>query len=162
MTNKTSKRPARTVKARATRSRASGAVERGRVILKQGFCFDHRTAKSKPVPELVIIADRAGFQWLSEYFKACAKRTKRLSGMPVDLAIEEHWHLSLRLPPFDQELSDEIELRVVPFDVSTRDRLLDRYGVDRKRAKRGSLIKRSAKMVAEIKRCMVAMHRRSR
>lgn len=111
-------------------------------------------AKCKPVPELVIIADRAGFRWLSEYFKACAKRTKRLSGMPMDLAIEEHWHPSLRLPPFDHALSDELELRVVPFDASTRDRLLERYGVDRKRAKRGSLIKRSAKMVAEIQRCM--------
>lgn len=109
------------------------------VIVRQRF-FIEMPEHGKPyaVPELLLLGNREGFEWLSEYFAF------RAANVPTTFQIEggdpdDHEHLDGSFFPVSAHLCDEIEFRVGVLTDANRAAALAKYAVDVTPAERGCL-----------------------
>lgn len=109
------------------------------IVLKERFFVDGRRRKAVALPELIILANSAGYRYLSDVFRSLSQVKTRDDS--------NHEHFARSEPPFSPNLSDEIELRLCVFDFKTRASVLKYYGIRRRSQARGSLIPRYHAMI---------------
>jgi hypothetical protein len=109
------------------------------LILRQRF-FVAVPEKGAPyaMPELLLLGNREGFEWLSRYF------ANRAASLPTEYQVErgdpdDHWHLGGDCMPRSAPLSDEIEIRVGVYTEASRGRALAKYAIDTTPGERGCL-----------------------
>ena len=101
-------------------------------------------------PEIVILANREGFQWLSDYFGELAHRDWHASDGEMDP--DDHDHLEMSRPPFNQELSDRYEIRVGVIDEVNREAVMEKYDISPERAHKYALIERCRRLIESAER----------
>lgn len=104
------------------------------IVLKERFFVDAAHRKAAALPELIVLANSAGYRYLSEVFRSLSRVKTRDDS--------NHEHFARLVPPFSPTLSDDLELRLCVFDSKIRASVLKYYGIRRSSQARGSLIPR--------------------
>ena len=96
-----------TTKRRFSKKAKANAPE---VILRKMCTFHEKQGKSYPIPELLILANREGFRWLSKFFARCARKTGETE--PPFGDPDDHEHIDLGDPEINPIHSDELAFRL--------------------------------------------------
>ena len=123
--------------------------EKPEIILKLQFEVDATTDMSVAVPEVLLLANRAGFKRLAKYFNNLAKRLRPSAdgGDPDD-----HQHLPdiwEHAEEINHELSDRIAFRLGILSVENREHALGKYGISKDAAAQGCLTERFPILIEE-------------
>jgi hypothetical protein len=133
------------------RKKARRSRSKPEVILKQ---FVHYRGgiggRSQSEPALLLLANREGYKWLSEYFGELANRTWHTSNDWGDP--DDHQHLFVNQPPFNEKLSDSMEIRMGVLNAENRRTTLEQYNISKDTARRNSLIARYRMFIEWAKR----------
>jgi hypothetical protein len=93
------------------------------IILRKRCEYHEKRGRSYPVPELLLVANKQGFLWLSKYFAAFAKANP-------DPGPDNHGHLfNPPFDPFDSRHSDEMVIRVAVLTPKNKREVFRRYGI---------------------------------
>lgn len=121
------------------------------VILKQFVHYaPSDSGRMQSEPGLLILANREGFRDLADYFDYLANR----KWAPGRGDPDDHQHLFMPLPPFNEELSDKMELRLGILTEEFRRETMERYHISKATARRNSLIARYRMFIRWAKRRM--------
>ena len=111
----------------------------------------------RPLPDYLLLANRAGFRWLSKFFAAMADRSTFANRRPWgedDLAAihdpDDHVHLQTRGAPFVANLSGESEFRLGTLTRANRERVFEKYALN-KDDHRGDLIERYERLIESVR-----------
>ncbi|MFO0782845.1 MAG: hypothetical protein U0636_04090 [Phycisphaerales bacterium] len=123
------------------------------LILRQRLFVETSGAKPYAVPELLILGNREGFEWLSKYF------AYRAAKMPTEFQVQQndaddHHHLVALDHPFSSKLSDELEIRVGMLTPQNRATTLAKYGFMTSEPQRGCLVKRYKQLIRFAKKAV--------
>ena len=114
------------------------------IILKEWFAVNAEGTKEYPYPVIVILANKAGWQYLAQRCRWMATRR----GIPRDPHNpDDHSHLSSRDCDANSRLTDEIEFRLGIITTSNRKAVMKRYGITARSRRRGSLIPRFERLI---------------
>jgi hypothetical protein len=135
-TKKTAGRPAAK---RKPDSAAPKAPSKAELIVRQGFIIDATGKQQHAVPEVLILGNREGLQYLADVFGHLADQARSRSratgaGEPVHLPQLEH--------PVNGRLSDVIEFRFIPLTAANRAATFRQHGITMKSREHGSLFER--------------------
>ena len=119
------------------------------IILKERFLIDGTGKKNVPIPELLVLANREGFQYLSRVFAFMAQPRGKVADWIAQLDPDDHYHMGRSEAPFSHKLSDDIEFRLGTITSANRRRVLRHYGITQRWRARGSLLKRYEHLIAE-------------
>jgi len=108
------------------------------IILRQGFVIDATGKQQRAVPEVVIVANREGLEYLSGLFAYAAGQARR----ERDRAPADPVHLPRGQEPINVRLSDDMDIRVAPLTSANRAATFRRYGVTLQSRQKGSLFDR--------------------
>lgn len=158
------KRTAKTVGAARSRPRAASAKRstgtarsaadakppkpsvNAELIVRQGFIIDATAGKQHAVPEVLMLANHDGLQYLADVFghlAHCAKRHAR-SSEPSDGV-----HIDRLGDPVNVRLSDALEFRLIPLTDANRAATFRRHGITMKSREHGSLFERYTDVAAD-------------
>src|SRR5262249_58319958 len=118
---------ARPKKNRRAKSRSGKPTAKPEIILrKQVLLVTDEDGTDTPVQELLILANRAGYRWLSKYFMDLSKLS-----IPKDLDPygdpDYHLHLDSRSAPFNGNISDEFAFRLGTLTRANRRAVFKKY-----------------------------------
>lgn len=108
------------------------------LIFKRGYRINHTGELPYPVPELLIVGNKAGLLWLAKQLQQQAESTNTSDDPRSDP--DDHRHISTMMPQVNRELSDEMELRIGLIDTSSRSAVLQKYDIAPATKRTGSLI----------------------
>ncbi|MBN2508164.1 MAG: hypothetical protein JXQ71_15875 [Verrucomicrobia bacterium] len=120
------------------------------VILRKMCIFCEKRGKSYPVPALLILANRAGFLWLSKLFARCALKTSETKppfGDPDDYELVDH----IGHPEINSIHSDELPLRLGVLTAKNRRAVFKRYSIRAHKPFKGDLIRQYQRQIAEVR-----------
>lgn len=131
------------------------AARRDDLIIRQGFVID-ATGRDGPraIPEVLIIGNADGYQYLAELFTALAAAARPRHKSPI-----EGLQLRRGEGPFDQRFSDDFELRFVPVNAANRAATLKKLGVTQVSRQSGSLFERYQEVATQFGRLTALMKR---
>ena len=110
----------------------SGAgVAPGDIILRKSCFFLEKGSETYPVPQLLLLATKKGFRWLSRLFAEWAK----FKNPDEDV----HDHVGWPMAPIDCRHSDEMEIRVGMITPKNKHRLFKKFGITSSNSYRGDL-----------------------
>ena len=146
MTKKTSvkKKAARKSKQAGKRSQPRRRAEAPEVILKEAFSIDG-TGEPYAFPIVRIMGNPAGLRLLAQELLVAANQKS--------FDADDHYHFPFT-PTSDGmnvQLSDEIELYIVPYNADTRDEALATSGVRPDTCKRGDIVPRCKAMIKAVR-----------
>ncbi|MHC5023375.1 MAG: hypothetical protein ACYTGG_05620 [Planctomycetota bacterium] len=125
------------------------AIEQPEIILKEQYEIDSTGEVPIAVPEVLVLANRAGFRWLSEYFREMADRTPHRGKLNAAGDPDAHQRLPLawdvRSPgdePLNKALSDRIAFRLGYLTPENRDIVYAKYGISAAESKHGCMASR--------------------
>jgi len=123
------------------------------LILRQRLFVETTGTKPYAVPELLILGNREGFEWLAKYF------AHRAAKMPTEFQAQhndadDHDHLVALDHPFSSKLSDELEIRVGVLTQENRAATLKKYGFMTSEPQRGCLVKRYKQLIRFAKKAV--------
>jgi hypothetical protein len=140
------KRKKTTRRSTATRSTGARATDGppklphgAELVVRQGFEIDATGRFPHAVPEVIVLGNRSGLQYLSEVFAFLAERAARRARSSEPL---EEVRLERLEDPINVRLSDELEFRFAPLTDANRAATFKRYGITIKSRQRGSLFER--------------------
>jgi hypothetical protein len=115
------------------------APSKAELIVRQGFIIDATGKQQHAVPEVLILGNREGLQYLADVFGHLADRAKSRSratgaGEPSHLPQLDH--------PVNSRLSDAIEFRFIPLTAANRAATFRQHGISIKSREHGSLFER--------------------
>ena len=112
------------------------------IILKEFMHSRGNTENDDLLHELgvMILANKAGYQWLSEFFGKLADKNWSTSDQPMDP--DDHDHLDLWGSPINSQLSDSYEVRIGSLDNINRAAVFEKYDINPESAKIGDSTKR--------------------
>jgi hypothetical protein len=130
------RRPAARAKLEATPPKAPSKAE---LIVRQGFIIDATGKQQHAVPEVLILGNREGLQYLADVFAHLADQARSrsratVSGKPIHLPRLDH--------PVNPRLSDAVAFRFIPLTAANRAATFRQHGVSMKSRERGSLFER--------------------
>ena len=134
---------------KATRRRWPKPSSKAEIILKERYLIDGTGKKDVPIPELLVLANREGFRYLSRVFAFMAQPRGKVADWIAQLDPDDHYHMGRAEAPFNHNLSDDIEFRLGTITSANRRQVLRHYGITQKRRARGSLVKRYEHLIAE-------------
>ena len=131
------------------------------VIIRKTCTFVEQRNKAYPIPELLLLANRAGFLWLSKVFARCARKTgDAQAGDPDD-----HEHVDACNPEFNPIHSDEMALRLGILTRVNRRAVFQKYELTQRKRFKGDLPRQYQRQVVEVRsqwRRVLAMERQQR
>lgn len=132
------KEPNKTRVDRKPARRKPGGEAKGQIVLKLTISVDATGQKPVAYPEVFMLADEQGWEYLSKLCRRRAGRARTLASQVDDFHPdpEDHDHLSMHV---DQELSDKVDLRLGTLTDANRDVVFQRYGISSAKAFRQSL-----------------------
>jgi hypothetical protein len=136
-------KPSAQRRARTARQPCPRPTVGAEIILKESFGGDATGDAEYMVPCLVIAANRAGHLYLSNYFRWLAERASSV-GAGAD---GDHEHLARLEAPFNANLSDDIDFRLVTITRKNRAALLEHYAISEGTQKRGNLAARYHRII---------------
>ncbi len=109
------------------------------IIVRQGFVIDATGGAQHAVPEVLILGNREGLQYLSDVFARLAEQAKSRTrtaepAEELQLGRDEH--------PINARLSDALEFRFGALTVANRAATFKRHGITMKSREKGSLFER--------------------
>jgi hypothetical protein len=115
------------------------APSKAELIVRQGFIIDATGKQQHAVPEVLILGNREGLQYLADVFGHLADQAKSRSratgaGEPIHLPQLDH--------PVNGRLSDAIEFRFIPLTAANRTATFRQHGITLKSREHGSLFER--------------------
>lgn len=122
--------------------------KRAKLILKEQFEIDATGDVDVVVPNILILGNRAGFRYLSDYFLWLATRDATLADDWRDP--DDHQHMDFPQDPFDAELSDRVSFRLGTLDARNFEAVCDKYQINRQTAERGSLEQRYVRHIEAV------------
>lgn len=134
------------------RTRTPRPGRKAEIVLRDGWMIDGSGDQEVPIPEVLILANAAGYRYLARVFQYMADRRAALRSDP-DNDPDDHEHL-FDYPGccVDQTISDRIEFRMGTLSPANRRAVLDRYGITAGSAKRGSLVERYRSRLEAVER----------
>ena len=132
-----------------TRRRWPKPSSKAEIISKERFLIDGTGKKDVPIPELLVLANRQGFQFLSRVFAFMAQPEGKVNDWIAQLDPDDHYHMGRSEAPFSHKLSDDIEFRLGTITPANRKQVLRHYGITQKWRARGSLVKRYEHLIGE-------------
>jgi hypothetical protein len=108
------------------------------LIFKKGFNINCTGDEPYPMPELLILGNKAGLRWLARQLQREAESTRTSDDPRCDP--DDHRLVSTMMTEVNRELSDEMELRIGLIDDRNRDAVLQKYDITPETRKSGSLI----------------------
>ncbi len=102
--------------------------EKPEIILKQRYLVEVTTTGDQVVPEILLLANRAGFQYLAEYFSEFARKeipaTLLACGDPDD-----HDHITRQTEAVNATFSDRMEIRVGLLTEESKKQEFEKYAI---------------------------------
>ena len=132
-----------------TRRRWPKPSRKAEIILKERYVINGTGKKDVPIPELLVLANQEGFQYLSRVFAFMAQPSGRVADWIAEADPDDHYHMGRAEAPFSHNLSDDIEFRLGTITSANRKQVLRHYGITQKRRARGSLVKRYEYLISE-------------
>lgn len=127
-------------------------IEKPEIILKLQFEITDTDDGDIATPEILILSNRRGFEWLGEYFTTMAKKMRPSTFEPDP---DDHQHLPFSFLS-DEELnaglSDRLAFRLGIFDASNRIQVLNKYGIRAQTAEHGCLTERLPELIEQAQR----------
>jgi PAS domain-containing protein len=125
------------------------------IILKERFLVDGEGKHDVAFPELIVLANKAGYRYLGKVFHAMSELHTR-----SDL---NHEHFARLTPPFSRRLSDDIEIRLCLINRQVRRRILYYYDIRRGTQRKEGLVGRYRDLIrrARIEETRCRLARRS-
>ena len=114
------------------------APDGAEIIIRHQFTMQGFDDGAVPIPEILIVANKDGFRWLSRYFAWLAE----LSVTEFQLKVgdsDNHQHLTTDQPPINPELSAQLEMRLGILTPEGRETTLKKYGLTPQNRQQGSL-----------------------
>lgn len=128
---------------RASRQTASNEPPRpaadAELILRQQFTIETQGRRQYAVPEMLIVGNREGFEYLSRVFAYLAEQARVQKRVKQPLA---PFVFGRSDPPINVRLSDDLAIRCVPIHDQNRKPTLRQLGITLKSRQRGSLFER--------------------
>lgn len=118
------------------------------MILRKTHAFHNKRGRSYPVPLLLILANQAGFLWLSRFFARCARKSS--ANMP-EYDPENHEHLDLFNKEISRIHSDEMGFRLGILTEKNRRAVFKKFDIGRHQPARGDLIRQYQRQIAEVR-----------
>jgi hypothetical protein len=109
------------------------------VIIRKTCTFFEKRDKAYPVPEILLLANRAGFLWLSNVFARFARKT----------GLDEHEHLDPGDPQINPIHSDEVAFRLGILTRINRQAVFKKYGITQRRPFKGDLVSQYRRQIIE-------------
>jgi hypothetical protein len=109
------------------------------LIVRQGFIIDATGGQQHALPEVLILGNREGLQYLADVFTHLAHQTK---GRKRTSAADEGIHLQQLDHPVNGRLSDAIDFRFIPLTTANRAATFKQHGITMKSREHGSLFER--------------------
>lgn len=128
-------------------------TEGAELIVRQGFLIDATGGTISAVPEVVLLGNAAGLEYLAGVFSSLAAAARR--GGDAGAGI----HLPRLTQPVNGRLSDDLDFRFVPLTEENRRAMFKQHGVDMKSKQRGSLFDRYQETLAQFSRLQAQMRR---
>ncbi len=132
------------------------------VIIRKTCTFYEKQGKSYPIPELLLLANRTGFLWLSKVFARCARKTGE--AMPAFARDpDDHEHLDQGDPQINPIHSDEFDFRLGILTRKNRRAVFKKYGIAQHKPFKGDLVSQYQRQITEVRslwRRMRALDRR--
>lgn len=139
-----------------TREKSTAVIspsEDAELIVRQGFLIDATGGAISAIPEVVLMANADGLDYLARVFAALAAAARKGE------AAGEGVHLPRLTHPVNARLSDDLEFRFVPLNDENRRAMFKQHGVDMKSKQRGSLFDRYQETLAQFSRLQAQMRR---
>lgn len=143
-------KPKRPVVRNAARSAPRESAE---IIVRQGFLIDATGGAISAVPEVVIMGNVEGLEYLAGVFAGLAAAARK-GGETGDGV-----HLPRLTHPVNSRLSDDLDFRFVALTDENRRAMFKQHGVDMKSKQRGSLFDRYQETLAQFSRLQSQMRR---
>jgi hypothetical protein len=134
-------------KRRSFRKTRPGSPE---VILRKTCTFYEKQGEGYPVPELLILANRAGFRWLASVFARCAQKAGESHPTPAGDP-DDHEHIDLWHPEINPLHSDELAFRLGILTPKNRRAVFKKYGLRRRQSFQGDLVSQYQRQIAEVR-----------
>jgi hypothetical protein len=99
------------------------------IILRKNCIYPEIEGRTYPVLSVILLANRRGFLWLSNFFAECAKENPDRKLWKDDPDPDHHKHLDPFFPPFDRKLSDEMEIRVGHLTKKNKKQVYAKYDI---------------------------------
>jgi len=110
-------------------ARHSGREAKGRIVLKLALSVDASGPEPLAYPDLLLLADEQGWEFLSRLCRRRARRARAMTSESPDFCesdAEDHEHLSLYV---DQELSDRVDVRLGTMTPENTGAVFARWGI---------------------------------
>lgn len=159
MTRPVSKSRKRTHPAKRSRPREdSRPIRPGKnaeLVVRQGFLIDASGKGLHAVPEVVLLANADGFEFLASLFSRLAEaaRARRKSAGDESIKLPRLEH------PINARLSDDLDFRFAPLTAANRKTVLRQFGIDTKSKQSGSLFERYQEVLTQFSRLTNQMRR---
>jgi hypothetical protein len=135
--------------------RAPKPGKNAELIVRQGFLIDASKNGLHAVPEVVILANADGFQYLADIFsqlaEAARSRKKAAGDESIKMPRLEH--------PINARFSDDLDFRFAPLTAINRRAVLKQFGIDTKSKQTGSLFERYQEVLTHFSRLTNQMKR---
>lgn len=128
-------------------------AETAELIVRQGFLIDATGGHISAVPEVVVMANAEGLEYLARVFGALAAAARKGGDAG------EGVHLPRLTHPVNSRLSDDLDFRFVPLTEENRRAMFKQHGVDMKSKQRGSLFDRYQETLSQFGRLQAQMRR---
>lgn len=128
-------------------------AETAELIVRQGFLIDATGGHISAVPEVVVMANIEGLDYLARVFGALAAAARKGGDAG------EGVHLPRLTHPVNSRLSDDLDFRFVPLTEENRRAMFKQHGVDMKSKQRGSLFDRYQETLSQFGRLQAQMRR---
>ena len=109
------------------------------LILRQQFTIETHGRKQYAVPEMLIVGNCEGFEYLARVFGYLAEQARVQKRVKQPLA---PFVFGRSDPPINVRLSDDLAMRCVPIHEESRKATLRQLGITVKSRQRGSLFER--------------------
>ena len=111
------------------------------IILRKTCSYQEKRGRTYPVPELLLLANRNGFLWLSRFFAGFAKKDPDPRPWNDLSDPDDHDHLSWPRAPIDCQHSDEMQIRVGIVSPKNITQVFKKYSIKSAAPYRGNLKK---------------------
>jgi hypothetical protein len=145
-------------------SRRKAGANSPEVIIRKTCTFCEKRGKSYPIPELLLLANRAGFLWLSKVFADCAAKKPEAKNT-FEMDPDDHEHLDQGDPQINPVHSDELAFRLGLLTRTNRRAVFNKYGVAQLKPFKGDLVSQYQRQIAQVQsqwRRMLAFDRQWR
>lgn len=130
------KKPAKPIQA-APRSPIK--AHKPQVIVKLSRLLAQQPQRVVAIPDIVLIANAAGFRALARCLQKWARVAAKLESGTGVVCPWDHRSYSMAGEPFDSVRSDQVEFRIAALDPRCKQEIIERFDATPERAKRGDM-----------------------